>query len=135
MSADKPKTVAPVAKNKAVVAAVAKPVIAKKPAATKSAAKTKVKAVAKIVDKKISDVKKLKKAAKPKVTRDSFTMPQAEYEKIAAIKASCAKADIVVKKSEVLRAGLLMLSLLDIAEMKTVFSKLDKIATGRPKKG
>ncbi|MDH4286613.1 MAG: hypothetical protein OEV26_04240, partial [Gallionella sp.] len=43
---------------------------------------------------------------KAKIVRDSFTMPQSEYQKIADIKETCLKAGIHVKKSEVLRAGL-----------------------------
>ncbi|MDH2918952.1 MAG: hypothetical protein PXX73_07150 [Sideroxydans sp.] len=132
MTAEKSKIVAPVAdKSKAVSAPVAKKIATKKPAADKASAKVS----AKHADKKVAAVKKVKKAAKPKVVRDSFTMPEAEYQKIADIKVICAKAGVPVKKSEVLRAGLLMLSLLDAAEMKTVFGKLEKIATGRPKKG
>jgi hypothetical protein len=132
MTATNPKTVTPVAdKSKAVTVTKAKKIAAKKPVVAKSG----VKASAKQADKKVAAVKKVKKAAKPKVVRDSFTMPEAEYQKIADIKAIGVKAGMPVKKSEVLRAGLLMLSLLDVAEMKTVFSKLEKIATGRPKKG
>ncbi|MGB7649626.1 MAG: hypothetical protein WBL62_00310 [Gallionella sp.] len=132
MTASNPKTTAPVAdKSKALTPLAVKKVATNKPAAAKSGAKV----TAKHADKKVAVLKKVKKAAKPKVVRDSFTMPEVEYQKIADIKVACAKAGVPVKKSEVLRAGLLMLSLLDMAEMKTVFSKLEKIATGRPKKG
>ncbi len=132
MTAATPKSTAPVAdKSKAATLPEVKKVATNKPAAAKLSAKT----TAKRADKKVPAVKKVKKAAKPKVTRDSFTMPEVEYQKIADIKVACAKAGMPVKKSEVLRAGLLMLSLLEMAEMKTVFSKLEKIATGRPKKG
>jgi len=132
MTAANPKIVTPVADtSKAVATPKVKKVALKKNVTNKSSAK----AIVKSADKKVAAVKKVKKAAKPKVTRDSFTMPEVEYQKIADIKVACAKAGIPVKKSEVLRAGLLMLSLLDMAEMKTVFGKLEKIATGRPKKG
>ncbi len=131
MTTENPKKTEPVAdKSKATKLPEVKKVTTSKPTAAKPSAK----ATAKRADKKVSTVKKVKKAAKPKVTRDSFTMPEAEYQKIADIKVACAKAGMPVKKSEVLRAGLLMLSLLEMAEMKTVFSKLEKIATGRPKK-
>lgn len=132
MTATNSKVVAPVAdKRKEIATPAAKKSATKKPLA----AKPSVKAAEKSADKKVAAVKKIKKAAKPKVTRDSFTMPELEYQKIADIKVLCAKAGMPVKKSEVLRAGLLMLSLLDMTEMKTVFGKLEKIATGRPKKG
>lgn len=71
---------------------------------------------------------------KVKVVRDSFTMPQDEYRKIGEIKEICLKAGLPVKKSEVLRAGLSILSGLSAARMKKVLSGLEKIKTGRPKK-
>ncbi len=67
------------------------------------------------------------------MVRDSFTMPQNEYEKIAEIKTACLKAKMHVKKSEVLRAGLKVLAGLDAARLKLVLKGLEKIKTGRPK--
>jgi len=81
-----------------------------------------------------SALKKAKKDHKIKVVRDSFTMPQDEYQKIAEIKAICLKAKMHVKKSEVLRAGMKMLAELSAAQLKQVLSSLEKIKTGRPKK-
>jgi hypothetical protein len=78
--------------------------------------------------------KKLKKEHKKKVVRDSFTMPQDEYSKIAEIKAICLKAKMHVKKSEVLRAGLKLLVELNAAQLKRELGKLEKIKTGRPQK-
>src|SRR3990172_1484660 len=69
--------------------------------------------------------KKLKKNHKVKVVRDSFTMPQNEYQKIAEIKAICLKAKIHVKKSEVLRAGLQILAKLNAAQLRNVLSGLE----------
>lgn len=79
-------------------------------------------------------VKKPKKEHKMKVVRDSFTMPQIEYQKIADIKAVCLKAGMHVKKSEVLRAGLKALAELNGTQLKRALSALEKIKTGRPKK-
>lgn len=78
--------------------------------------------------------KKMKKEHKAKIVRDSFTMPQGEYQKIAEIKESCLKAGMHVKKSEVLRAGLKALGKLDAAQLKRALAGLEKIKTGRPKK-
>jgi len=78
--------------------------------------------------------KKLKKEQKVKVVRDSFTMPQSEYSKIAEIKAICLKAKLHVKKSEVLRAGLKLLAELNAAQLKHALGSLEKIKTGRPQK-
>ncbi len=71
---------------------------------------------------------------KVKVVRDSFTMPENEYLKIAEIKEVCLKAGLQVKKSEVLRAGLQALSGLTTAQLKRALGSLEKIKTGRPKK-
>jgi hypothetical protein len=78
--------------------------------------------------------KKPKKEHKVKVVRDSFTMPQNEYQKIAEIKETCLKAGLPVKKSEVLRAGLKALAELNAAQLKRALAALEKIKTGRPKK-
>lgn len=75
-----------------------------------------------------------KKEHKEKVVRDSFTMPQSEYQKIAAIKETCLKAGLPVKKSEVLRAGLKALGEMNAAQLKRSLAGLEKIKTGRPKK-
>jgi hypothetical protein len=78
--------------------------------------------------------KKPKKDQKKKVVRDSFTMPQNEYSKIAEIKAICLKSKMHVKKSEVLRAGLKLLAGLNAAQLKQKLGSLEKIKTGRPHK-
>lgn len=78
--------------------------------------------------------KKTKKEHKVKVVRDSFTMPQDEYKKIAEIKEACLKSKVHVKKSEVLRAGLKLLCGLNTSQLKRELSGLEKIKTGRPKK-
>jgi hypothetical protein len=78
--------------------------------------------------------KKPKKNHRKKVVRDSFTMPQDEYAKIAEIKAMCLKAKMHVKKSEVLRAGLIKLAELNAAQLKQALASLEKIKTGRPHK-
>lgn len=75
-----------------------------------------------------------KKSGKKKVVRDSFTMPQSEYLKIGEIKAICLRSSMHVKKSEVLRAGLKVLSKLNATQLKRELNNLEKIKTGRPKK-
>jgi hypothetical protein len=118
--------------------AARKPAI-KKPAAKKSVVKKTAavagKAPATVAKPVITLVsKRAKKEHKKKVVRDSFTMPQDEYQKIAEIKAICLKAKLHVKKSEVLRAGLSLLAGLTDAQLKQALGKLEKIKTGRPKK-
>lgn len=132
------KTSAPGTRVTAKKAAAAKPAI-KKPAAKKSVVKKTAavagKAPATVTKPVITLVsKRAKKEHKKKVVRDSFTMPQDEYQKIAEIKAICLKAKLHVKKSEVLRAGLNLLAGLTDAQLKQALGKLEKIKTGRPKK-
>lgn len=107
----------PLAKAAKPAAKPVKPVDAPKPA--EAAAKVAVKAV---------------KKPKLKVVRDSFTMPHSEYLKIAEIKEIGLKAGLQVKKSEVLRAGVIALCAMDEAQLKQALSGLDKIKTGRPNK-
>jgi hypothetical protein len=106
-----------------------KPAVRKTPVARKSAPKQ---AAVKLEKKH----KKEKKAdAKVKVVRDSFTMPQSDYDLIAALKQKALKVGLHVKKSELLRASLQTLSKLPAAQLKRALSSLEKIKTGRPKKG
>lgn len=106
----------------------------RKPAVRKPAPARKA-APAKAVAKPAKKHKKEKKAeGKVKVVRDSFTMPQADYELIAAMKQKALKAGLHVKKSELLRAGLQTLSKLTAVQLKRAISGLEKIKTGRPKK-
>ncbi len=78
--------------------------------------------------------KSVKATKKPKVVRDSFTMPQSEYQKISQIKALCLKSGLQVKKSEVLRAGVIALCAMSEAQLTKALGSLDKIKTGRPNK-
>jgi len=73
-----------------------------------------------------------KKAKKAKVIRDSFTMPEADYSKLAEIKKKCLANGVSVKKSELLRAGLHLLEALPLAKLKIAVGALDSVKTGRP---
>jgi hypothetical protein len=124
-------------KKTSKVAAVKKKPATAKPLAKAQHAKKTAKAVKKIAAPK--PAKAATSAAKDKnkklkVVRDSFTMPQNEYQKIALIKAQCMKAGLQVKKSEVLRAGVIALCAMSDAHLVKAMSGLDKIKTGRPNK-
>ena len=67
-----------------------------------------------------------------KVIRDSFTIPDGEYELISRIKRRCMKEGISASKSEVLRAGLAALARMPDRELARVFQRLPKVKTGRP---
>ncbi len=77
---------------------------------------------------------KVSKSAREKVVRDSFTMPTKEYAKIAKAKEACLKAGFQIKKSELLRIGIALISDMGPKKLKSAQAKLDPIKTGRPKK-
>jgi hypothetical protein len=119
---------------------IRKPATSTKPSARKTPAK-RVPAAAKAVAEPVAKVaraelpaKKPKKEQKVKVVRDSFTMPEGEYRKIAEIKEAALQAGQPVKKSEVLRAGLKALAAMSPTQLKRALAGLEKIKTGRPKK-
>lgn len=76
--------------------------------------------------------KKTVKAKKPKLVRDSFTIPKAEFEVIEALKQRAAKLTRPVKKSELLRAGIKALAALSNAAFLTVLDEVPALKTGRP---
>jgi hypothetical protein len=76
--------------------------------------------------------KKLK-TVKAKVIRDSFSFPEHDYVKISELKKTCLASGIHVKKNEILRAGLHLLTKLDLTELKQAVAQVEKIKTGRPK--
>ncbi|MGA7179872.1 MAG: hypothetical protein WBX11_09850 [Thiobacillaceae bacterium] len=139
----RPRTASPAtsspARKRPATAAKARPVAAKtakRPAAAKKSAAGK-KPVAKAApakDKK-TDAAEPGKVKKPKLVRDSFTMPKAEYSVIAALKERCLKSGVPAKKSEVLRAAVANLAKLSDASLAGAIRHLDVIKTGRPAKG
>ena len=77
--------------------------------------------------------KKATKHLKPgNVIRDSFTMPLADYALIAVLKRRCIGFGIAIKKSELLRAGLVALVQLPDANLSQVVAGIETIKTGRP---
>ena len=80
--------------------------------------------------------KKQVKAAKPvkeKLVRDSFTMPQADFALIDALKGRALNFKRPTKKSELLRAGLRALDALSDAALQAVLAGLTPLKPGRPK--
>jgi len=108
----------------------AKKVEAKKaPAAKKAVAPKAPQAAAPVVAKVSKDVK----AKKPKLVRDSFTIPKDEYAVIETLKQRAATLAQPVKKSELLRAGLKVLAGLSDAALRSALQAVPSIKTGRPK--
>lgn len=69
---------------------------------------------------------------KPKLVRDSFTIPKNEYAAIDALKSRAIALGTSVKKSELLRAGLVALQGLSDAAYKAALSAVPTLKTGRP---
>jgi len=99
-------------------------------AAKKGAAASKAEAP------KAEKIPKAKKqpVKKPKLVRDSFTIPENDYALFATLKQRALTAGADVKKAELLRAGLAMLAKLDDAELVKAIGLVERIKTGRPKK-
>lgn len=75
------------------------------------------------------------KAKKPKLVRDSYTIPKNEYEAIATLKARALKQGLVIKKSELLRAGLMTLAFMSDAAFAKALTDVPTLKTGRPAAG
>jgi hypothetical protein len=74
------------------------------------------------------------KQPKLKLVRDSFTIPQADFELIGQLKARALAFQRPAKKSELLRAGLHALAALDDAALRRALDALVPLKAGRPKK-
>ncbi len=72
------------------------------------------------------------KDKKSKLVRDSFTIPKHEYAAIDALKARALAQGIAIKKSELLRAGLMALSTFSDAKLKAALAQVPTLKTGRP---
>ena len=74
------------------------------------------------------------KAKKPKLVRDSFTIPKNEFTVLEDLKLRAAKLGRPVKKSEVLRAGVMALAAMGDAAFLASVSGVPAVKTGRPAK-
>ncbi len=77
---------------------------------------------------------KLLKAKKPKLVRDSFTIPKLEYLKLEELKHRSVKLGTSVKKSELIRAGIMALAAMSDANFLKATKVVPAIKTGRPAK-
>lgn len=125
------RTPAPAAAQKKAATVVKRPVTRAKKA------ETAVKAAKVEAAKPAANAPKAEKAQKPakaKVVRDSFTMPEWDYAKLAELKRRCLNGGAHVKKSELLRAGLKMLESLPERQLLAVVAQVETVKTGRPAK-
>jgi hypothetical protein len=74
------------------------------------------------------------KAKKVKLVRDSLIMPEAEYAALGEVKKACLEAGIAVKKSELLRVGVVLIRQLDTARLKEILDSLPALKARHPKK-
>jgi hypothetical protein len=77
---------------------------------------------------------KAEKPKKPKLVRDSFTIPKGEYTVLDDLKQRAAKLGAPAKKSEVLRAGIKALAQMSDAAFQSALAAVPAIKTGRPGK-
>ena len=105
-------------------------------AAPKPAAKSAVKTMGKASAKTTAQPKAAKpvKAKKPKLVRDSFTIPKAEYTVLDDLKQRAARLASPAKKSELLRAGIKALAAMPDAAFLAALGAVPAIKTGRPSK-
>ena len=134
-SAEKPLASDPVAVKALTSKASAAKASASKPVASKPLlGNTPVKVAPKKVEKEKAPKVEKEKVTKLKMERDSFTMPKVEYAQFAVLKDRLVKLGQPAKKSELLRAGIMLLSAMTDAALKTAMSKVPTIKTGRPQK-
>ena len=95
-------------------------------------AKTPVKSAVKTAVKPVIKTAKVEKAKKPKMIRDSFTIPKTEYLVIDALKERAGNLSRAAKKSELLRAGVKALAAMSDAAFLAALSAVPTIKTGRP---
>jgi hypothetical protein len=74
----------------------------------------------------------VREAPLERVTRDSFTMPSSDYDKIHVLRSRYLQLGISVTKSEVLRAGLHALEQLNGEELRKIMHSVEKVKSGRP---
>jgi len=107
---------------------------------TASAAKSSAKAdlpVAKKTSVEVSakaSISKTPKPKKPKLVRDSFTIPKAEYAVLEELKQRATQLASPVKKTELLRAGIKALAVMSDAGFLAALKAVPAIKTGRPAK-
>ena len=101
-------------------------------ASTKAAPKAVEKTEAPVKAKPVKEKKVI--AKKPKLVRDSFTFPETDYALIATLKQRALTSGKEVKKSEILRAGLVALAALPEKELLVALDGVARLKPGRPNK-
>jgi len=113
-------------------AKITKPVVKQAPTKVAVATKPVAAPAAKSIPVKKAPAKTIP-VAKPKLVRDSFTIPKDEYQVLGDLKARMTKLMQPAKKSELLRAGLKALAAMSDVAIKKALQNVPAIKTGRPK--
>jgi len=110
----------------------------KAPSKTAPKAPAKTAASAKVASKVKAEPKpkaeKPLKEKKPKLVRDSFTIPKAEFVVLADMKLRAGKLSRQIKKSELIRAGIKALAAMSDSAFLAALKAVPAIKTGRPSK-
>jgi hypothetical protein len=127
-SSPAPKVSAKKAAPQATRKVAASPVAKKAPVAAKKAPVRRASAAPKPATSAPEKVKK------PKMVRDSFSIPKAEYAVLDGLKLRAAKLSQPVKKTELLRAGIKVLAALSDTVFLAALKGVPSLKTGRPAK-
>lgn len=68
-----------------------------------------------------------KKLKKNSVVKDSFSFPAVEHEHLVMLKKRLLSEGVEVKKSELVRAGLVLLASLDADDLKSLLAKVPRV--------
>jgi hypothetical protein len=109
-----------------------KPIVAAK-LPSKAQAWPKAEGISQVMPKVVKEIKPVK-VKKPKLVRDSFTIPKMEYTVLDDLKARANQLASPAKKSELLRAGIKALSAMSDAALLAALKAVPAIKTGRPVK-
>jgi hypothetical protein len=102
---------------------------------TKAATKAKLNATSKAAPKApAKQPTKKPPKVRPRLVRDGFTMPEADFALIDTLKARAMAGKRAAKKSELLRAGLHSLAALDSKALLAALDQLEPVKIGRPSK-
>lgn len=123
------------AARKAVVPAAARtPVPTAAPAAARKPVRSAAKAASAAPAPVVAPSDKDLKDKKVKLVRDSISIPKNEYEVLAEMKLRAGKLGVLVKKTELLRAGIKALDTMSDTAFLTAVRAVPSLKTGRPAK-
>ena len=131
-SAPAATTVVAIEKSAPAKTAAPKAVAVRAQAVKSQAPAVKSKAVAIKPKPVVAAAEKPAKVKKPKLVRDSFTIPKTEYTVLDDLKQRAITLAQPAKKSELLRAGIKALAAMSDAAFRNALQAVPTIKTGRP---